>query len=97
MKSEIKFRWDESKRKENIEKRGLDIVILAPKVFEDPDAEIQLDIRKDYGEDRYLIYGMADDLRLCICFTIRDDVIWLITIYKIHKKNWEKHYGKKSN
>ena len=89
--------WDESKRIENIEKRGLDIAILAPKVFEDPNAEIQQDLRKNYGENRYLIYGMVDDLRLCICFTLRDDVIWLITIYKIHKKNWEKHYGKKNN
>jgi len=95
------FRWDENKRQENIEKRGLDIVILAPKVFADPNAEIERDLRKQYGEDRYLIYGMADDIRICICFTMRKeggiDVIWLITIFKIHKKNWEKHYGKKNN
>jgi len=53
------FKWDENKRRKNIEKRGLDIVILAPKVFADPNAEIERDFRKHYGEDRYLIYGMA--------------------------------------
>jgi len=95
--NEIRFIWDEGKRKENIKKRGFDIAILAPKVFRDPNAEIEPDLRKDYGEDRYLIYGLADDLRLCICFTPRDDAIWLITIFKLHKKDWEKHYGKKSN
>ena len=89
--------WDEGKRNENIKKRGLDIAILAPKVFEDPDAQIEPDLRKDYGEDRFLIYGLADDLRLCICFTPREDVIWLITIFKLHKKDWEKHYVKKDN
>ena len=89
--------WDEGKRQENIEKRGLDIAILAPKVFADPNAEIESDFRRNYGEARYLIYGMADDLRLCICFTFREDVIWLITIFKIHEKNWGKHYGKKNN
>ena len=89
--------WDDIKRKENIEKRGLDIAILAPKVFEDPEAAIEPDLRKDYGEDRYLIYGMVDGLRLCICFTFRENVIWLITIFKMHKKNWEKHYGKKNS
>jgi uncharacterized DUF497 family protein len=97
----VKFKWDENKRQENIEKRGLDIAILAPKVFGDPNAEIEHDLRKYYGEDRYLIYGMADDIRICICFTLRkegeDDIIWLITIFKIHKENWEKHYGKKNS
>jgi len=99
--SNIKFKWDENKRQENIEKRGLDIAILAPKVFADPNAEIEKDSRKYYGEDRYLIYGLSNDIRFCICFTLRkegeDDVIWLITIFKIHKKNWEKHYGKKDS
>ena len=95
--NEIKFMWDEGKRKENIKKRGLDIAILAPMVFNDPNAEIERDLRKNYGEDRYLIYGLADGLRLCICFTPREDVIWLITIFKLHKKDWEKHYGTKNN
>ncbi|MDR2718142.1 MAG: BrnT family toxin [Treponema sp.] len=100
MTDKVKFKWDENKRQKNIEKRGLDIVILAPKVFADPNAEIEPDIRKDYKEDRYLIYGMADDIRIWICFTLRkegeEDIVWLITIFKIHKKNWEKHYGKKN-
>ena len=92
------FKWDEVKRQENIKKRGLDIVILAPKVFSDPSASIEPDLRKDYGEDRYLIYGFVNDIRLCVCFTLREKVvIWLITIFKVHRKNWEKHYGKKSN
>jgi len=29
VKNEIKYMWDEGKRKENIKKRGLDIAILA--------------------------------------------------------------------
>ena len=33
-------------------------------------------------------------LRLCVCFTFREDVVRLITIYKVNKKDWEKFYGK---
>lgn len=96
VKDEIKFSWNEDKRQENIAKRGLDIAILAVKVFNDPNAKIRPDLRKEYGEDRFLIYGKADDLRICICFTLRNTEIHLITIFKMHKKDWEKYYGKET-
>jgi len=54
---------------------------------------IELDARKDYGEDRYQAYGMAGDLRICVCFTPREEAIHLITIHRMHEKNWGKHYG----
>ena len=89
-----KYSWDPEKREQNIKERGLDMVILAPKVLADPDLVIELDDRQDYGEERYLAYGIADGLRLCFCFTPRNGLIHLITIYKVREKIWRKHYGK---
>jgi len=94
MVNEVRFTWDEAKRQENINKRGLDIAVLAAKVFADKTVVIRQDSRKDYGEDRYLAYGVSDSLRLCICFTPRgESTIHLITIFKVNKREWEKYHG----
>ena len=86
------YSWYAGKRQENIEKRGLDFVEFAPKIFADPNVVIRPDNRKDYGEKRYLAFGIADGMRLCLCFTPRKELIHLITIYKANKKDWEKNY-----
>jgi len=78
------YSWYAGKRQENINKRGLDFVEFAPKIFADPNVVIRPDNRKDYGE--------ADGMRLCLCFTPRKGLIHLITIYKANKKDWEKNY-----
>ena len=70
------------------------MVVLAPKIFADPYVVIELDTRQDYGEERFLAYALVEGVRLCLCFTVRNGKIHLITIYKMHKKQWEKHYGK---
>jgi uncharacterized DUF497 family protein len=58
---------------------------------------IEPDNRQDYGEDRFLAYGMVEGERLCLCFTLRKEKVHLITILKMHKKQWGKHYGKAEN
>ena len=94
MADAIRFTWDETKRQENINKRGLDIAVLSGKVFEDQTVIIRQDTRKDYDEDRYLAYGVVDGVRLCVCFTPRDEnTIHLITIFKVNKRDWEKYHG----
>jgi len=86
------YSWYAGKRQENIDKRGLDFVEFAPKIFADPNVVIRPDNRKNYGEKRYLAFGRADGMRLCLCFTPRKGLIHLITIYKANKKDWEKNY-----
>ncbi|GHU71089.1 hypothetical protein FACS189450_06550 [Spirochaetia bacterium] len=95
MNTEIVFEWDEEKRQRILAERGLDIVILAPILLDDPNVVIKQDIRRNYPEDRFLAWGLVDGTRLCLCFTPRNDKIHLITIFKMHKKQWEKHYGRK--
>ena len=89
----MKFEWDEKKRQKIIDERGLDIAVLAPMVITARNTIFKPDTRQDYGEERWLAFGVVKGLRLCVCFTLRRDVVRLITIYKVNKKDWENYYG----
>ena len=90
-----KYSWDPEKRELNIKKRGLDFVELADMIFSDPNVAIEPDFRADYGELRYSAFALINNMRLCLCFTYRDDKKHLITIFKMKEKRWRKHYGNK--
>jgi uncharacterized DUF497 family protein len=91
-----RYSWNSEKRNTNIAGRGLDFVALADLIFDDPNTVIMRDDRNDYGEDRFLAYGVVGELRLCLCFTCREDKTHLITIFRVNEKNWRKHYEKNS-
>ena len=93
MSNNIVLDYDPKKNRLNIELRDLDFE-LAAFVLTDPKVFTKRDVRKDYGEDRYLSFGKAGDLRLCVCWTPRDGKIRVITVFQVHKKEWEKNYGK---
>jgi len=94
MVDELKYEWDEVKRQKNIIERGLDIAVLAPMLISGDHTIFMPDRRQDYGEERWLAFGLVKNLRLCVCFTLRLDVVRLITIYKVNKKDWENFYVK---
>ena len=48
-------------------------------VFTDPFALEWLDDREDYGEDRYVIIGMVEARLLYIAYTVRGDVMRVIS------------------
>ncbi|GBU21221.1 hypothetical protein R80B4_01110 [Fibrobacteres bacterium R8-0-B4] len=87
------FEYDEEKDRRNIEERGLSFQ-LAEFIFADPDMVSETDDKRDYGEPRYLAYGLVDGKRLRLCWTPRGGRIRVISLHKIHRKEWEKHYGK---
>lgn len=67
----MRFEWDEKKRLENIRKRGLDFSD-AWKIFQHP-MLTKLDVRKDYGEDRWVGIGLLDARIVAVVFTERED------------------------
>ncbi|WKZ46679.1 MAG: BrnT family toxin [Anaerolineales bacterium] len=52
----MKFEWDENKRRANIRKHGIDFVDAAS-IF-DGDVVVILDDRFEYGEARYIAFGL---------------------------------------
>jgi len=89
----LEFEYDPEKNRRNISERGLPFD-LAEFVLSDPNVVTECDYRKDYGEERFLSYGKVEGLRLCLCWTPRNGKIRVITLFKVHKNEWEKHYGK---
>ena len=74
----IEFEWDDAKADDNHHKHGVSFE-LAAKAFRDPLAVEWIDMRQDYGEERSILYGMADGARLVVVFTERDERIRLIS------------------
>ena len=75
------FEWDESKRKQNIDKHGVDFIDAAS-IFKNPVIE-DIDDRTDYGETRYTALGRIEDEYYTVIFTWRDRARRLISAWKV--------------
>lgn len=70
---------DETKAEVNFQAHGVSFEV-ATAVFKDPFAVERLDDREDYGEDRFIITGVAEGrLLLFVAFTERGDRIRIIS------------------
>ena len=85
----MKFEWDEAKRKSNIEKHGIDFVD-ASVLFENVTLTIE-DDRFDYGEERFVTFGILEGRVLAVVHTEDEDSIRIISMRKA-TKNEEKEY-----
>jgi uncharacterized DUF497 family protein len=81
----MRFEWDQDKSKRNIQERGLDFADAA-RMFDYP-MLIQLDQRTDYGEDRYIGFGLAQERLMVVIYTEREpDIIRIISFRKANKR-----------
>lgn len=85
----MKFEWDEAKRVENIKKHGIDFADV-PAMFESDVFTIE-DHRFDYGETRYITFGLLEFHVIVVAHTDENDVIRIISARKA-TKNEEKRY-----
>lgn len=75
------FDWDEEKNKENIRKHGFDFSD-AWEIFEAP-MRTALDLREDYGEDRWNGIGFLGNRIVIVTFSYRnEDTIRIISLRK---------------
>jgi len=74
----LKFEWHDAKAEANLQAHGVSFD-LAKAVFKDPFAIERLDDREDYGEDRFVLIGMAGAHLLFVAYTERDDRIRIIS------------------
>ena len=80
----MKFEWDEAKRQANLAKHGIDFADVEP-LFDGPTVTT-LDQRFDYGEERFVTFGLLNGLVLTVVHTETDTVIRLISARKAAKK-----------
>jgi uncharacterized DUF497 family protein len=86
------FEWDEEKRQETIEARGVDF-LYAAQIFEGETVRI-VDDRQDYGETRYLAVGTVTGEFFAVVYTLRGDNIRLISARKARKKEYERYQNR---
>ena len=80
----MEFEWDEDKRRINLQKHGLDFAHAHLAFTED--ALTIIDDREDYGEDRYVLLGLMRERVVVVAFTVRGDVIRIISMRKANKQ-----------
>jgi uncharacterized protein len=86
------FEWDEAKADENYAKHGVGFE-TARQVFRDPFAIERLDDREDYGEDRFILTGMAEGVVLIVVHTERDGRSRLISARRATKHEQDDYFA----
>lgn len=86
----MRFVWDESKRRANLKKHGLDFAD-AQRVFAGPMVLFE-DDREDYGEQRMIGVGVLDALIVLIVHVESTDTIRLISMRKADRDETHLYY-----
>lgn len=79
----MEFEWDENKRLANIRKHGIDFIDVEV-VFEGDTVTVE-DDRFDYGEQRFITFGLLEARVIVIVHTERDNLIRIISARKATK------------
>ena len=80
----MKYVWDDSKNKINIQKHGIDFIDV-PSMFQHPMVTF-LDNRMDYGEERWIGIGILKTILAVVIFTEpKVDTIRIISARKATK------------
>ena len=85
----MRFEWDENKRRLNLAKHEFDFAEVED-VFDSETITI-LDYRFDYGEIRYVTFGILNGEIVAITHTETDNVVRVISFRKA-AKNEEEYY-----
>jgi uncharacterized DUF497 family protein len=88
MDSRYDFEWDEFKRLSNLAKHGFDFV-AAVEVFEG--ARITREVTHSSGELRPVTIGMIGDIIVAVVYTVRGDVIRVISLRRARRDERQKY------
>jgi uncharacterized protein len=92
----LKFEWHEAKAQANFRAHGVSFE-LAKTVFSDAFAVEQLDDREDYGEERFVIVGMAEgNILLFVAFAERNDRVRIISARRVTQNEQDEYFRQNS-
>jgi uncharacterized DUF497 family protein len=91
----MRFEWDETKRRSNIRRHGIDFVD-AEEVFAGETITF-LDDRYDYGETRFLTFGLLWGEVVAIVHIETDKVIRVISVRRASKDEEETFFTELRN
>ena len=91
----MEFEWDEAKRLANIRKHGIDFIDI-PAMF-DTDTVTVEDDRYDYGEQRFVTFGLLQGRVIAVVHTESGDRIGIISARKATKYEQRTYFQQLSN
>ena len=90
------FEWDDAKAESNYRKHGVDFE-TATEAFADPFATERADPWPiQYGDERFLITGLASAQLLTVAYTMRGDRIRLISARRATRREHDNYYRQNS-
>jgi uncharacterized DUF497 family protein len=88
----LEFEWHDAKAEANLQTHGVSFE-LAKTVFKDRFAIERLDDREDYGEERFLIVGMAEGhVLLFVAYTERENRIRIISARRVTQHEQDDYF-----
>ena len=91
---QLEFEWHNAKAEANLCAHGVSFD-LAKTVFKDPFAIERLDEREDYGEERFVIIGMAEgNFLLLVAYTERAERIRIISARRATQYEQDDYFQK---
>lgn len=88
----MEFEWHEAKAEANWQSHGVSFE-LAKTVFKDPFAIERLDDREEYGEERFVIIGMAEgNILLFVAYAEREDRIRIISARRVTQHEQDDYF-----
>ena len=94
-RSVMEYQWDEAKRLTNLRKHGIDFADV-PAVF-DGDILTVEDERLDYGEQRFVTFGLLKGRIIAVVHTEREDHTRIISARKATKYEQQTYFEQLSN
>ena len=92
----MRFEWNQAKNESNIRRHGIDFADVA-KMFNHPILTLQ-DIRRDYGEDRWIAIGRLKSLICVVIYTERPgDVLRIISARKATRYERQRYEKRTKN
>ncbi|WAP70563.1 BrnT family toxin [Jiella pelagia] len=89
------FDWDETKRRANLAKHGVDFA-LARRIDLDA-ADIEVDDRRSYGEVRLIARAEVEDRLYVMVFTYRGETVRVISLRKANDREVLRYEKKTSS
>jgi uncharacterized DUF497 family protein len=89
----VEFEWDATKAESNERKHGVSFEV-ATLVFEDDDRIDRVDM-ESLEEERWVAIGVADGFEVFVVYTIRGEVIRLISARKAIRNEREEYWTRK--
>jgi hypothetical protein len=84
------FDWNETKRRQNLEKHGIDFA-RAIRIFAGSPVIIT-SVKPGSDKERSIAYGDLHGVLVAVVFTMRDEVFWIISA-RVASRSERRRYG----